>query len=1261
MDTITSFIPMDRRLALAQGGALPEHTTGAALFADIAGFTPLTEALATALGPQRGAEELIDLLNRVYGRLTAEIDRYRGSVISFSGDALTCWFDDNSFEFSALSSQFAPSDTQNSKLKTQNQAALRAVACALALQSAMAEFAAFPLPGGEAVALALKVAVACGPVRRFLLGDPRRQLIEVLAGATLDRLATAGQLAHQGEVVLAPHAAESLDAWVHVAEWRVDGAAEARYAVIAGMKALVDLWPWPALAPDAIDLDRARHWLLPIVCDRLLRGYDAFLTELRPAVLLFARFGGLDDDDPAAGARLDVYLRWVQEVLARYEGALLQVTIGDKGSYLYAAFGAPLAHTDDAARAIGAALELRSPPRPDSIDTRQIGIAGGRVRAGIYGGTTRTYGVQGDAVNLAARLMQAAAPGQILLEERLAPVVARRYATEPLAPIRVRGKREPVAVVAVTGARAVAIRLPEPRYTLPLVGREAALEQIEGHLARAIDGHGQIVGISAEAGMGKSRLVAEVIRRADKLGFVGYGGEAESYGTRSTYLAWRPIWRAFFGLDPAAPTPVQHATLEHELAAIDPALAPRLPLLGAVLDLPLPDNELTRSLDVRRRKESLEDLLVACLRARAGAGDRGGPALLLVLEDAQWLDSLSIDLLTAVGRVLENLPVLLALAYRPLDSEPAARLAVMALPHASEIRLGELTTAETEQLVVYKLAVLFGAGTQAPTALVKRISARAQGNPFYIEELLNYLQDHGIEPHDTAALARLDLPSSLASLILSRIDQLTAEQQTTLKVASIIGRVFAVDWLWGVHPDLGPAERVRHDLAILARLDLTPLESPEPELRYLFKHIMTQEVAYESLPFALRAQLHQQLAGWIERRLAADPSLDLLAFHYGRSPNQAKQREYYRRAGDAAAARYANAAAIDYYERLLGLIAGAERGEVLLGLAGVLERTGAWDAAEARYQEALRVTEATGAGRLRAQVWLALGTLKWGRGLYDESAAWLEQARVSFANLGDGASLVRVLNELGTLHRLQGSYVEARTVLEEALARAREQGDLWGMAHALFILGNVAGSVGDLIGARARYLENLALERELGNRPGVAAVLSNLGFNAYECGEYQRARELVAESLALFQELGARREMAISTLTLGQVTLAEGAAEAARALLAESLAVFQELGAKWETAIALVWLAEAMRAIDGTPGGVYRAVLVNAAAARLLESFGGALPPVHQSQANRTLAAAQSVLGEHTTAVAWAEGQALSPPAAVACALAAGQSIAVGT
>jgi CheY-like chemotaxis protein/class 3 adenylate cyclase/predicted metal-dependent HD superfamily phosphohydrolase len=421
------YLPMDRRHALLRGESLPDRTNGAALFADISGFTPLTAALAQELGLQRGAEELTRLLNEVFGALVAEVHSYRGSVIGFSGDAITCWLDGDD--------------------------GLGATACALAMQRAMAPFGSLSTPTGTPVSLAIKVAVVAGPVRRFLAGDPDVQIMEVIAGRTLDHLARAEHNARPGEVVVAAGVREQAGARLRLGERRVDPETGEGFAVVLGLEEPVPLRPWPELPPDGLPDQLCRPWLAPAVARRLSGGSKQFLAELRPAVALFLSFEGIDyDGDDGAGAKLDAFVRWAQAIVHRHQGMLVQLTVGDKGSYLYAAFGAPVAHENDEVGAVQAALALQSLPADLLFVKRvQIGLARGRMRTGAYGSTMqRTYGVLGDKTNLAARLMQAAADG-ILCDEAVFQGARQALSFQPLPRIRVKGKVEPIAVYRPTG------------------------------------------------------------------------------------------------------------------------------------------------------------------------------------------------------------------------------------------------------------------------------------------------------------------------------------------------------------------------------------------------------------------------------------------------------------------------------------------------------------------------------------------------------------------------------------------------------------------------------------------------------------------------------------------------------------------------------------------------------------------------------------------------------------------------------------------
>lgn len=1211
MDTPSAYIPIDRRQALSRDGSLPERCEGAALFADISGFTPLTDALAVELGPRRGAEELASHLNRVYDALIAELHQFGGAVIGFSGDAITCWLmgDDGR----------------------------RATAAAFAMQQAMHQFHEVRTFSGRVVSLGVKVAVATGPVRRFVVGDPSYCLVDTMTGATLERLAAGEHLAERGDVLVDEATAAGLGEEIVVNEWRGDGGGGQRFAVAGRLRSRAPESPWPDVPDEALSGDAKAAWLLPSVYERLSQGLGEFLAELRPAYALFSRFTGIEyDRDPEAPRKLDEFIRGVEHVLARFEASLIQLTIGDKGSYLYAAFGAPVAHEDDGARACSAALEFQElAARLPYLGPLQIGLTLGRMRTGAYGSQTRrTYGVLGDATNMAARLMSAARPGQILVADEVRAAVGARYTWEALPPIRVKGKSNLIAVSRLVAPQSGdSAGLQEPAYRLPMVGRMAELAQAAQRIEQVAAGSGQIVAITAEAGMGKSRLAAEVIRLArERLpGLIVLGGECQSYGTTTGYLVWQSVWRAFFGLAAASPAEAQAAAVRDALARLDPALLPRLPLLGAVLNLALPENDLSRGLDAKTRKAALEGLLAALVRTRAAK-----EPLLIVLEDCHWLDDLSRDLVGVIGRALADLPVLMVLAYRPPDRMHEQAPQVEQLPYFTEIPLREFTPDETARLVALKLSQMFGAETAAAEALLERVSTQAGGNPFYIEELVNYLKDRGLNPADDAAVAAIDLPTSIYALVLSRIDQLHESEQLTIKVASVIGRLFPAAMVWGIYPQLS-VDQVRHNLDVLCRLDLTPLDSPGPELTYLFKHVMTQQVAYESLLYATREMLHEQIGAFVERTFAGhlDQQVHLLAFHYEHSANPEKKRQYLLQAGQASRRAFANAAAITYFEKVLPLLSGRALVGARLDLGRVLELTGQWDEARGQFETAL--AEASRDDDRLAAAWCqtALGELSRKRSQYVEAHSWFEQARAAFDAQGDRTGMGQVLHQAGTLAAQQGDFTAANQHYNASLGLRRALGDRENEANVLNNLGIVARYLGNNAAARSYHEAALAIQEELGNRWTTAAIHNNLGLMAIDSGDLANARRELHQALVVFREIGERWAITNTVHNLANVARdAEDRAEAGK-LYRESLDGWQALNDRWGLAY---WLEDVALLRSGQEPVRQVFELIGAADA-LREAIGNPRPPSYATKLEGRLAATAALLQPDERAAALAEGR----------------------
>jgi class 3 adenylate cyclase/tetratricopeptide (TPR) repeat protein len=1215
VDSPAAYISWDRRRALATGAAIPSHVRGSALFADISGFTPVTEALAEELGSQRASEILTGHLNRVFHAVIVELDRFGGDVIYFSGDAITCWLDADD--------------------------GLRAVASGLAMLDAIEREGEITSPGGLVFQLGLKVAIAVGPARRFVVGDPEIQLIDGLAGSLIDRIAGAEQLAETGEVVLVRGALAALDGRVRVGELR---AGEDDVAVAVVEELLVDV---PVVQHDRSGLplpeEVTRPWLLPAVYERLSTGRGEFLAELRPAFPIFVKFAGIDyDTDESAIEKLDGFVRDAQRILTGYGGNVLQLTLGDKGAYLYGVFGTPFAHEDDAARACAAALEVSALEASTAARDIQIGITHGRLRSGTYGHVDRrTFVCLGDAVNLSARLMSKAPPGGIFVSELVRRLAGHGFTWTKLEPLRLKGKADPVAAYALTGTSGPRSRRVR-RYVLPIVGRNGELTTLAKRLEEAAAGKGSIVGISADAGMGKSRLIAEFVRDARRQGVVVAFGECQSFGTTTSYAVWREVWRTLLRLPENLSEPEQIQALEQALIDIDPTLVARAPLLDVVLGLTIPDNELTSSFDAKLRKTSLENLLADCLRAITGSEPR-----LLVLEDCHWLDPLSRDLLDVIARAVEHGRTQLVLAYRPEAALPQG-LGLGGLPGIREIRLEALGEAEMTEVVRAKAAQLVGDDTEVPEPLLGLVVSRAQGNPFYAEELLNYVDEQEVDLADEGALRSLELPGSLHSLVLSRIDTLTEAPRRTLKVASVVGRSFRAPALPGAYPELGTIDDVRAHLGTLRQLDLVTPDREDDE-SYLFKHAVTQEVAYESLPYALRAALHGDVGRYIERheRDSIERSLDLLAHHFWHSDDEPRKRMYLRRAGDAAQAAYANAAAIEYYERLESLLDDADRAAVLLELGRVLELVGRWDDARGVETTALELAASTGDASSEAWCETALAEVARKQGAFDEASEWLERARATFADLREEEGVGRVLHLGGTLAAQRGDTAAARERYEASLEIREALGDLPSIAALLSNLGLMADWEGDHELGLGLHERALSLRRELGDRWAIAVSMTNIGMNAMYRKRAAEALEPFEEAMRLYREVGDLWSVALAHHNLANAARTLGDYPEARTQYAAGIRIYRDYGDRWALALLLEDVA-LLAALTGDPSRAFELI---GSAESLRDELGSPRAPSLQAELDEQLAPARTQLGGSEAEAALAKGRTLTLDDGVAVAL----------
>jgi class 3 adenylate cyclase/tetratricopeptide (TPR) repeat protein len=903
---LASFLPgrLARRLAAEPETAGRPHADrldAALLLADISGFTATAERLTgRGLG---GAEELRGLLDGAFAPLLELIAGTGGDVLKFAGDALlACW----------------PASRGPDRRAALAAATAAAAGCAEAMQAALGRYAA-----AKRLRLALRIGIGAGEVVVLDVGGERERRELLVAGAAVPQTTTAAERARPGAVVLSPPARGLLDHG------------------LAGQPA-----PSPAPAPAAATAGPAppveliTPYLPRAMLASMVVGHVEWLAELRQITVVFANLPDLDHRAGLEEAQAAMVA--LQGALYRYEGSINKLSVDEKGTTLVAALGLPpLAHEDDPARGVQAALAMREVMAGLGRHAA-IGVTTGRVFCGTVGSPwRREYTMLGAVVNLAARLMQQAGDG-VLCDTATAEAARSSLAFEPLGPVRVKGRATPVPVFRpgrpARGAALGRVRGPEPIRRVPLVGREEERARLAGALGRLVgdrdgDGDGRpdpvhVLVLEGEAGVGKSRLVAELVDQAVAAGVPVLAGAGDAV-ERNT--PWH-VWRELFGRLPPFDTRDQAARRRAvaDLLGPDPELLDLAPLLNPVLGLDLPESASSAQLSGQGRAGRARELLIRLLRAVLG----DAPAV-LVIEDAHWLDSASTGLVLTLSR--ERLPLLLVVATRsPAEAGTiaddlawSAYRRLLRAPSSERLVLDRLSSAAVAALVGQRLDT-----ASVPEVLARLVEEKAEGNPLFTEELTFALRDAGLVRvvdgrvelvSDRADVLAQRLPlTTVHGAITSRIDRLSPTQQLTVKVASVIGRVFAVAILRDIHPlRQAVALTLADDLTEIERAELTVLDTPEPDLSYLFKHVIVQEAAYNLMLVSQRRQLHRSVAEWHERSDGGD--LALLAHHWRLADVPEKAIGYLERAGAEVLREGAYAEAVRYFTTLLDLDAGVRR------------------------------------------------------------------------------------------------------------------------------------------------------------------------------------------------------------------------------------------------------------------------------------------------------------------------------------------------
>lgn len=1115
LKAVVAFIPSNTARMLAAnkpvtpGQEIPG--AGVALFADVAGFTPMAEQLVNLMAAQgeekhRGAEELTRIINLTFTALIKTIHRYGGEVTRFSGDALAAYFP-------------APAP-QNPQVVIH-----RAVQCAAHMQEvikplnpAKVEDQTFPI--------SIKIGLSYGPAITIFLGAPGRYMDVVLAGPALDNATQAEHHAARGDIILS-------------AEMR-------RYAPNLRCAPVADGFLKLLAAPETSHLIHAEADVLK---DVKPKDYDAFLEKLIPFLPqtiyrqtimtggeipgdyrrvsnIFVVFEGLNYTEAGAGRKLQAYVNWAYETVSRFNGTLLRVLTGDKGSGLHITFGAPDQHPNDIERALRCAMALRDDPkRPAFIINQKIGLSSGLVfTAAIGSPDRREYTVMGDEINLSARLMTATAPETILVDSYSQQRTAQGFEFSALPPLTLKGKTQPVTAYLLLAEREKETGL-EARFLTsrwPIVGRNRELADCLGAADQALNGKGHIIALSGNLGVGKTRLIEEVVRYWIKNNGNGFMGQCSQHLQNNPYQAWIGFWHNFFHLSPQTPAADRRARIAAAVSECAPEMLPWIDALCEILGLPIAPDAPLLSLTAEERRQKLYQLSLALLKARA----RQQP-LLILFEDLHWVDESSANLIDYLAPRIKSAPILLCLLFRSTHNVPVEAIA---LSHCTWHILEDLKAEDTGPLI----AAILGQAVVSPE-IAQIMFDKTQGTPLYVEEILNNLIARGALEYDgqeyifppKEALAQI--PDTLQDLIRARLDRLEAQTRDLAQVAAVISREFSFNLLCAVYPYPLPVEQIQSHVDQLLYNDITTLTQPQPNPNYFFKHALTYEVAYNSLAFARRQTLHKEIAGMIEARYAAniEEFYNLLAYHYHHANILGKALFYTIKAGRRAQSLYANKIAMAHYHQATSYLETVpmdehwpQAVELFLHRAQLHRLNVDMPAAEADLNRAAAIAAEYNDPHSLAQVHNQKAEI----GYYQEQANVIQQEAQKAYTLvkADDHSLEKAtaLYHLGVADMMSGQFDQALDYLQQAHSMSISHHYSVLESEALNKIATVQFFDGYLEWALQAYNKVYASRQQLGLKDKEAETLSNIATLQFRLNQPEHALATAAQAIQLAQEAG---------------------------------------------------------------------------------------------------------------------------------------------
>jgi class 3 adenylate cyclase/tetratricopeptide (TPR) repeat protein len=886
---------------------------------------------------------------------------------------------------------------------------------------------------------------------------------------------------------------------------------------------------------------------------------------------------------------LDRFFAILAEGVHRFEGTVNQYA----GDGIMALFGAPIAHEDHAHRACYAALHLSEELQHYARELRRhrslnfavrMGINSGDVVVGRIGDDLRMdYTAQGHTVGLAARMEALAEPGKVYLTEATARLVSGYFRLEDLGPFTLKGAREPVRVFELQGAGALRTRLDlsRARGFSRFVGRGAESATLDAALERALAGHGEVVGVVGEAGVGKSRLCFEFVERCRARGLRVHEGRGVAHGKMLPFLPVLELLRTYFGISEHDGDQAAREKIAGRILLLDPELTEALPLVFGFLGVPDPAQPMPRMDPEARQRQ-----LFAVMRRVIHALNRREPGVLL-FEDLHWLDGGTEAFLENHVEALAGTRGLLLLNFRP-----EYRAAWMTRSYYRQIPLAPLGAEEIAELLEGLL------GTDPSLAgLAERIRERTGGNPFFVEEVVQVLIADGRLEGARGAfrlvgpLEDVAIPPTVQALLAARIDRLAEREKQVVQTAAVIGKEFAEPVLRRVM-ELSDAE-MGDALRALVAGEFLYEEALYPAAEYSFKHPLTQEVAYRSQLAEQRALVHAAVARVMSEVYAdkLDERAALLAHHWESAGDALEAARWHRRAAEWAGVRDP-AEAWRHWQRVRDLLSDVpETAETMAaGLAArfwLLQfgwRLGLTADAPALFAEGKALAMRCGDAPALVRLLMGYGATRVVTGEVQEYLDLVSEGVRVAQGTGDAGLQLAVMGSLVYSHYTAGRLRQALAFAEEAVELGRGDPDLgtgvFTTSPYIFCLwwrGNLLSSTGRFREAAVDLERALALARVRGEVESVGWMHSSFAQLAEQTGAIEGAADHARQAVETAEKTGSSFSRALAYRVLGLTYVLDREWRQAVDALEQSLAIARRHHVALEQEpLGLAWLAEAL-------------------------------------------------------------------------------------